>query len=265
MGRCPGWIRLRCRPDLAAVQGICRPFHWTPWEVFAQHCPGESAGAEELTVVSWVLPSERRSAKPTAGQEVSVRRMGPDQGLRRGVQCRLASPVADRLKQVGHAAIAPMLAPNWTVVKSERFSYASSWSERHAAHAAGLGTFGLCDGLITARGKAMRVGSVVAKISIQPTPGLIRTTAPIACFSPMERAANALTVVRPAPLPKQATTGEMPAALGSLEGIREKNIQVRRVWLRVVSGGCSCEARIPVKAAGSPGARGVAAPPPPLA
>jgi epoxyqueuosine reductase QueG len=73
------------------------------------------------------------------------------------------------LEKAGHPAIAPMLASNWAIVKSLRFSYASSWSERHAAHAAGLGTFGLCDGLITARGKAMRAGSVVAKISIEPT------------------------------------------------------------------------------------------------
>jgi epoxyqueuosine reductase QueG len=78
--------------------------------------------------------------------------------------------LADGLKKAGHAAIAPMLVSNWTIVKSERFSYASCWSERHAAHAAGLGTFGLCDGLITAKGKAMRVGSVVARISLQPTP-----------------------------------------------------------------------------------------------
>ena len=63
-----------------------------------------------------------------------------------------------------------MTVPNWTIVKSERYSYASSWSERHVAHAAGLGTFGLCDGLITAKGKAMRTGSVVAKIALDPTP-----------------------------------------------------------------------------------------------
>jgi len=31
-------------------------FHWTPWEVFSQHCPGESASPEDLTVISWVLP-----------------------------------------------------------------------------------------------------------------------------------------------------------------------------------------------------------------
>jgi epoxyqueuosine reductase QueG len=78
--------------------------------------------------------------------------------------------LVDSLVKSGHFAVAPMAVPNWTIVKSQRFSWASSWSERHAAHAAGLGTFGLCDGLITAKGKAMRAGSVVAKLSVEPTP-----------------------------------------------------------------------------------------------
>ena len=38
---------------------------------------------------------------------------------------------------------------------SEKYAYASTWSERHAAYAAGLGTFGLSDGLITAAGQGM--------------------------------------------------------------------------------------------------------------
>jgi epoxyqueuosine reductase len=146
-------------------------FHWTPWEVFNQHRPEESAGAEELTVVSWVLPqrelvrkANRRTKKYPAEEWARIRIYGED------FNAALRRQVAKRLEQVGHAAIAPMLVSNWTIVNSERFSYASSWSERHAAHASGLGTFGLCDGLITAKGKAMRVGSVVAKISIEPTP-----------------------------------------------------------------------------------------------
>lgn len=49
---------------------------------------------------------------------------------------------------------------------SERFVYASNWSERHAAYAAGLGTFGLCDGLITPVGKSVRVGSVIANVRL---------------------------------------------------------------------------------------------------
>ena len=146
-------------------------FHWTPWEVFNQHCPGRSVAAEELTVISWVLPqrelvrkANRRAKKYPSEEWARIRVYGEE------FNAALRRHLVKSLKQVGHAAIAPMLVPNWTIVKSERFSYASSWSERHAAHAAGLGTFGLCDGLITAKGKAMRVGSVVAKISIEPTP-----------------------------------------------------------------------------------------------
>jgi epoxyqueuosine reductase QueG len=62
-----------------------------------------------------------------------------------------------------------MNAPLWRREKSARYGFASSWSERHTAYASGLGTFGLCDGLITPRGKAMRCGSVVARIAIPPT------------------------------------------------------------------------------------------------
>src|SRR5512147_465647 len=147
------------------------PFHWTPWEVFAQHCPQAKAGAADLTVISWVLPqreairrSNRKAKKFPSEGWARIRIYGEEfnAGLRRHL--------ADRLTRAGHPAVAPMLVPNWTWLKSQRYSYASSWSERHAAHAAGLGTFGLCDGLITAKGKAMRVGSVVAKVQIQPTP-----------------------------------------------------------------------------------------------
>jgi epoxyqueuosine reductase len=146
-------------------------FHWTPWEVFNQHRLEETVNAENLTVVSWVLPQREmvrkanRQAKKYPSEEwARIRVYGEEFNV------ALRRHVVQNLEQAGHPAVAPMLTSNWTIVKSERFSYASSWSERHAAHAAGLGTFGLCDGLITAKGKAMRVGSIVANITIKPTP-----------------------------------------------------------------------------------------------
>jgi epoxyqueuosine reductase QueG len=45
----------------------------------------------------------------------------------------------------------------------------SNWSERHIAYACGLGAFGLSDGLITAKGKAMRLGSVVTDLLLEPS------------------------------------------------------------------------------------------------
>ena len=146
-------------------------FHWTPWEVYHQHCAGEPARAEELTVISWVLPQREfvrkanRKVKKFPSEEWARIRVYGEQ-----FNVALRRHVAESLELLGHPAVAPMLVSNWTVVNSQRFSYASSWSERHAAHAAGLGTFGLCDGLITAKGKAMRAGSVVARISLEPTP-----------------------------------------------------------------------------------------------
>jgi epoxyqueuosine reductase QueG len=44
--------------------------------------------------------------------------------------------------------------------------FASTWSERHAAYAAGLGTFSLNDALITERGIAHRLGSVVTDAAL---------------------------------------------------------------------------------------------------
>jgi ferredoxin len=146
-------------------------FHWTPWEIFNQHRPELPVSAEQLTVVSWILPqrrsvrdSNRRARKYPSEQWARIRIFGE------AFNAALRRHLVGCLEAAGHAAIAPMLAPNWTIVRSDRFSYASSWSERHAAHAAGLGTFGLCDGLITARGKAMRAGSVVANLALEPTP-----------------------------------------------------------------------------------------------
>ena len=83
---------------------------------------------------------------------------------------KLRGHLVEALAEAGVQAVAPMLSPLFESKPSERFVYASTWSERHAAYAAGLGTFGVCDGLITPKGKAMRVGSVIARLQVPPTP-----------------------------------------------------------------------------------------------
>jgi hypothetical protein len=97
-------------------------FHWTPWEVFSQHCPEESAGAEELTVISWVLPqralvrkANRKAKKYPAEEWARIRIYGEE------FNAALRKHVAKSLEQTGHAAIAPMLVSNWTIVNSQRF------------------------------------------------------------------------------------------------------------------------------------------------
>ena len=50
----------------------------------------------------------------------------------------------------------------------EGIHFSSAWSERHAAYAAGLGTFSLTRGLISKRGMAGRYGSVIISEYIEP-------------------------------------------------------------------------------------------------
>jgi epoxyqueuosine reductase QueG len=48
--------------------------------------------------------------------------------------------------------------------------YTSNWSERHVAWVCGVGTFGLSRGLITEKGIAGRIGSVVTSAYFEPLP-----------------------------------------------------------------------------------------------
>ncbi|MCK9196100.1 MAG: epoxyqueuosine reductase [Syntrophales bacterium] len=146
-------------------------FYWTPLEIFSLSFPEIPIQPDDLTVISWVLPQsaatredQRRQKKYPAERWSRSRNFGEETNL------DLARHLADILAQEGHPAVVPVLSSAWGWQTSERYGFASSWSERHTAYISGLGTFGLCDGLITEKGKAMRCGSLVAKIAIPPTP-----------------------------------------------------------------------------------------------
>jgi len=163
-------------PLYEAYKNHVGPFHLTPWEIFGLSFNDFKVLPEELTVISYILPqtkatkidnqkedtypSERWARARIFGEEVNV---------------KLRKHVVEILKSKGYKAVAPSLTPQFSMRVSPKYGFASTWSERHAAHASGLGTFGLCDGLITPLGKAMRTGSIVAKIDIPPTPRPYKT------------------------------------------------------------------------------------------
>jgi len=146
-------------------------FYLTPIDIFKKAFPQETdVDPVELTVISWVLPSTTRTRKEQAAavkrpceRWIMVRHYGElfNESLRRSLVARLSD--------AGIQAVAPMLEAFWSHSDTGPYAPCSNWSERHAAYAAGLGTFGLCDGLITPVGKAMRTGSVVARIAIPPS------------------------------------------------------------------------------------------------
>lgn len=145
-------------------------FSLTPLDVFTGTLPGSTARQEELAVICWIIPATDRTRKEQAAQEkYPSKRWARTRMLGEEFNNALRRHVVDELAGRGIEAVAPLLSPLWS--RSDRGPYApcSNWSERHAAYAAGLGTFGLCDGLITPAGKAVRVGSVVARLDIRPS------------------------------------------------------------------------------------------------
>ena len=86
---------------------------------------------------------------------------------------RLMQYLESFLIRLDHLAIAPSQSGIW----NQRFKRAkatcrtaiSNWSERHVAEIAGLGTFGLSGNIITARGIAVNLTSVICNVALTPT------------------------------------------------------------------------------------------------
>ncbi len=146
-------------------------FFWTPPEIFSIAFPDLNPAPEELTVISWVLPQTQATKADNRGQkDLPAERWVRSRNYGEAFNVKLAGYLVEALREGGIDSVAPAQSPQWAWQTSERYGFSSNWSERHAAHAAGLGTFSLCDGLITPKGKAMRCGSVIARITIPPTP-----------------------------------------------------------------------------------------------
>lgn len=144
-------------------------FYWTPAEAFSLAFPDTDVKPAELAVVSWVLPqAENTRADNRKMDKLPAERWIRSRSFGEAFNVLLARHVAGEFNGKGVQAFVPALLPNWAWQESARYGFSSNWSERHAAHAAGLGTFGLCDGLITPKGKAMRCGSVIARVEVAP-------------------------------------------------------------------------------------------------
>lgn len=146
-------------------------FYWTPVNAFSAVFPDTKVLPEELSVIVWILPQTEHTRKAHR-QETALPSKAWSCARHYGekVNENLRRFVVNLFLKQGVQACASVLLPEWSRAMSENHGFASNWSERHAAYAAGLGTFGLSDGLITSVGKAVRVGSVVVRQQFKPTP-----------------------------------------------------------------------------------------------
>lgn len=157
-------------PLFTAYRQIIGPFHLTPRQFLEQTFPDSPAPAGGSVLV-WVLPiaaATRRSNRVETSwpsREWALTRQYGE-----ALNAALRRQVVGLLEEWGQRAVAPQLSPLWQERTDPVVGRASSWSERHAAYAAGLGTFSLNDGLITRKGIAHRLGSVITDLELPADP-----------------------------------------------------------------------------------------------
>ncbi len=148
------------------------PFHLTPIEAIERYCKIKEMkckNTKHLTVIAYILPIHRETKR----QNFEYSREWPSEkwahtrlfGEKANVE--LQRYLLEELKnEFGIFGIAPSTEPKLFKVHrmhAEAYQgvWASTWSHRHACFAAGLGSFGLSDGFINERGKALRCGSFI--------------------------------------------------------------------------------------------------------
>ena len=154
-------------PWFARLKELIGDFHWTPQKALELAAPG----AQARSVVSWCLPISKVAREANAQEtQLPARQWAYVRNFGEKLVTRLRHGMEDRLRDMGFAALAPAVAPQHEVQELPGVGFSSCWSERHVAMVTGLGTFGISGGLITVRGVAHRLGSVVTDAAITPTP-----------------------------------------------------------------------------------------------
>jgi epoxyqueuosine reductase len=148
-------------PLYGQYKNIIGTFHLLPSEILPA----------AVSVISWVLPVNRVVRESNRRQtELPSREWALTRTHGEGINGDLRRHLVAWLEGRGEQAAAPQYSPLWQEFGDTPVGIASTWSERHAAYAAGLGTFSLSDGFITPRGIAHRCGSVITTLPLAPTP-----------------------------------------------------------------------------------------------
>jgi epoxyqueuosine reductase len=159
-------------PLLADYKKIIGPHHFTPHEIMkwqAEKNRVPSPKAEDLTVVSFILPLTRRTKDDNkSSKEWVSERWAQTRLLGEIFSQTLVREIVTDLMGRGILAVSPDVTPFSNKKRYPGVGWASPWSHRHMAYAAGLGTFGIHDFLITEKGAAHRCGSFVVALKLQP-------------------------------------------------------------------------------------------------
>ncbi len=164
-------------PIFQDLKTIVGEFHLTPREIMEKYVAnkhwrfGARDKIDNVGVISWALPvtHETRVLERTSPFGGSPR-YNHSRWLGIRLYESLSQYVASLLEILRCNAVAPTESKLFEIKEMSGGWLAANWSERHIAYACGLGTFGLNGLMITSRGCAVYLGSVVCDRALTPTP-----------------------------------------------------------------------------------------------
>jgi epoxyqueuosine reductase QueG len=151
---------------------IIGPHHFSPYEIMAWQARKQGVpapGKDAISVVSLIMPIAPVTIEENARQTQWLsERWAQTRLLGEIFSQTLVRAMVTLLMQHGILAVAPDATPQFCKKRYPKVGWASPWSHRHVAYAAGLGTFGLHDFLITEKGAAHRTASFVVNLRLKP-------------------------------------------------------------------------------------------------
>jgi epoxyqueuosine reductase len=146
------------------------PRHLEPRSFLESRAP-RPGGHPRIRVVVWALPFSDEVRASNRGGDRPSPLYSLARNLGGALVLELSRRLARAIRDLGFAAEAPALSEACDAFRDETYIYSSTWSERHAAFAAGLGQFGLNGSLITPLGSHVRLGSLITSLPLEASPG----------------------------------------------------------------------------------------------
>jgi len=159
-------------PIFDQFKEIIGPHHFTPWEIMKWQADNNGVAPPDpgdISVVSFVMPFTQKTRQDNAAATDWVsERWAQSRLLGEIFSQSLVREIVAGLMSWGILAVSPDVTPMFNKKRYPNVGWASPWSHRHIAYAAGLGTFGMHDFLITQKGCAHRLGSFVVNLRLEP-------------------------------------------------------------------------------------------------
>lgn len=142
-------------------------FHWSPAEAFGKKY-NDVPDPSKLRVVSLIFPQTEETKSLQIKQHVfPCDNWIVSRGEWEGMMREFGTKIEAALENIGIRGVSIDLIGEFSRHESDNLGIASTWSHRHAAFAAGMGTFGLSDGFISRKGMAIRMTSLIVEADLE--------------------------------------------------------------------------------------------------